>query len=93
MYRIQYAHDVASKDIPKLKSANLLKHFFEEIDSIKANPYSGKALVGPLKGKRFVRINQQHRIFYTFDNNKIDVKGAEYKGTVYILQAFGHDLG
>lgn len=92
MYRIQYARDVVSKDMPKLKSANLLRQFFKEIDSIKTNPYVGKILVGPLRGKRSVRINQQHRIFYTFDDKKIVVNGAEYEGTVYILQAFGHDL-
>ena len=49
MYKVQYAHDVLSKDVPKLKSANLLKQFFKEIEQIKLNPYIGKLLVGPLK--------------------------------------------
>ena len=92
MYRIRYARDVASKDIPKLKSANLLKQFFKEMEEIKINPSAGKILTGPLKGKRSIRINQQHRIFYTFDNKKIIVDGVEYDGTVNVLQAFGHDF-
>jgi len=69
MYRIRYAHDVLTKDLPKLKSANLSKQFLKEIDIIKQNPSVGKQLVGPLKGKRSVRINLKHRIFYTFDND------------------------
>jgi len=92
MYRVRYAHDVLTKDIPKLKSANLLKQFFEEIDTIKGNPNIGKILIGPLKGKRSVRINLQHRIFYTFDSNEITIKKITYDGTVNILQAFGHEF-
>ena len=92
MYRILYAHDVLAKDIPKLKSANLLKQFFEEIDAIKENPNIGKILIGPLKGKRSVRISLQHRIFYTFDNNEITIEKTTYDGTINILQAFGHEF-
>jgi len=92
MYRIQYARSVLVKDIPKLKSANLLGQFFKEIDAIKANPFIGKILTGPLKGKRSVRINLQHRIFYTIDQSKIMVDGVEYEGAISVLQAFGHDF-
>ena len=92
MYKIRYAHDVLTKDIPKLKSANLLKQFFKEVDAIKANPFAGKILTGPLKGKRSVRINQQHRIFYMFDQNNITLCDVIYDGTISILKAFGHDL-
>jgi Txe/YoeB family toxin of Txe-Axe toxin-antitoxin module len=92
MYRVRYAHDVLKKDMPKLKSANLLNQFFKELTEIKQNPYIGKILTGPLKGKRSVRINLKHRIFYTFDNIKIIIEDVEYNGTISILQAFGHDL-
>ena len=92
MYRILYARDVLSKDLPKLKSANLLNQFFKEIDLIKINPFNGKVLTGPLKGKRSVRINLQHRIFYIFDQTTITIDGIEYEGTINILQAFSHDL-
>ena len=92
MYRIRYARDVLSKDMPKLKSANLLNQFFKEMDIIKVNPFIGKVLTGPLKGKRSVRINLQHRIFYTFDQTKVIINDIEYEGTINILQAFGHDL-
>ena len=92
MYKVRYARDVLSKDMPKLKSANLLDQFFKEMDTIKANPLVGKVLTGLLKGKRSVRINLQHRIFYTFDQTKIIVDDAEYEGTINILQAFGHDF-
>ena len=81
-----------AKDMPKLKSANLLNQFFKEMDTIKANPLVGKVLTGLLKGKRSVRINLQHRIFYTFDQTKIIMDDAEYEGTINILQAFGHDF-
>ena len=91
MYRIRYAHDVLTKDLPKLKAANLSSQFFKEVDNIKLNPFIGKRLTGPLKGKSSVRINLQHRIFYTFDSNKIVIDDVEYEGTVNILQAFGHD--
>jgi len=92
MYRVQYARSVLTKDVPKLKSANLLGQFFKEIDAIKVNPFVGKLLTGPLKGKRSVRINLQHRIFYTIDQNKIIVDGVDYEGMVSVLQAFGHDF-
>ena len=92
MYKVRYARDVLLKDMPKLKSANLLNQFFKEMDTIKANPLVGKVLTGLLKGKRSVRINLQHRIFYTFDQTKIIIDGAEYEGTINILQAFGHDF-
>ena len=92
MYRVRYARDVLKKDVPKLKSANLLNQFFKEIDEIKKNPYIGKILIGPLKGKRSVRINLHHRIFYTFDNIKVITDGIIYDGTINILQVFGHDF-
>ena len=92
MYRLRYARDVLKKDMPKLKSSNLSDQFFKEVDEIKKNPFIGKMLTGPLKGKRSVRINLQHRIFYTFDNIKIIIDDIEYDGTVNILQAFGHDF-
>ena len=92
MYKVRYAHDVLSKDMPKLKSANLLKQFFKEMDAIKTDPTIGKVLTGPLKGKRSVRINHQHRIFYTFDQTKIIADDVEFEGTINVLQAFGHDF-
>jgi Txe/YoeB family toxin of Txe-Axe toxin-antitoxin module len=63
------------------------------LDAIKRNPFIGKQLTGPLKGKRSVRINLKHRIFYTFDTHKFTEDDAEYNGTINILQAFGHDFG
>ena len=92
MYRVKYARDVLKKDMPKLKSADLLEQFFKELDGIKQNPFVGKILTGPLKGKRSVRINLQHRIFYTFDNIKIMIDNVDYDGTIRILQAVGHDF-
>ena len=92
MYRVKYARDVLKKDMPKLKSANLLEQFFKELNEIKQNPFIGKILTGPLKGKRSIRINLQHRIFYTFDNIKIMIDDVDYDGTISILQAFGHDF-
>jgi len=92
MYRTQYARSVLTKDIPKLKSANLLGQFFKEMDLVKADPFIGKSLTGPLKGKRSVRINLQHRIFYTIEQRKIVIEDLEYEGTINVLQAFGHDF-
>jgi len=92
MYKIQYARSVLTKDIPKLKSANLIEQFFREMDAIKANPFIGKLLTGPLKGKRSVRINLQHRIFYTINQSRIIVDDVEYEGTINVLQSFGHDF-
>jgi Txe/YoeB family toxin of Txe-Axe toxin-antitoxin module len=92
MYKIIYARSVITKDMPKLKSANLVLQFFKEIDAIKADPFIGKLLTGPLKGKRSVRIKLQHRIFYIFNSDKFTESGIEYEGTISILQAFGHDF-
>jgi len=55
MYRVQYARSVLTKDMPKLKSANLIGQFLSEMELIKVNPFMGKLLTGPLKGKRSVR--------------------------------------
>jgi|GEM_PF-2375206 len=92
MYNIRYARDVVSKDLPKLKSANLVRQFLREVDIIRANPFVGKILIGPLKGKRSVRINLQHRIFYIFEQSEIVINDTTYEGTITILQAFGHDF-
>jgi Txe/YoeB family toxin of Txe-Axe toxin-antitoxin module len=92
MFRILYARDVLKKDIPSLKAANLFSQYSTEIENIKSNPSIGKQLTGPLKGKRSVRINLQHRIFYTFDNKKIVIDDVEYEGTIKVLQAYGHDF-
>jgi Txe/YoeB family toxin of Txe-Axe toxin-antitoxin module len=92
MYRVQYARDVLKKDIPNLKAANLFEQYSREIANIKNDPFIGKQLTGPLKGKRSVRINLQHRIFYIFDNKKVVIDDIEYDGTISVLQAYGHDL-
>ena len=65
--------------------------YYDQGYFIKLNPFIGKPLTGPLKGKRSVRINIQHRIFYTFDTNIIVLDSMEYEGTINVLQAFGHD--
>lgn len=92
MYKIQYARSVLAKDLPKLKSANLLKQFLQAVEKIKEDPFIGKQLTGPLKGKRSVRINLQHRVFYVIYQEMSAEDDIAYQGYVNILQAFGHDL-
>lgn len=92
MYKVKYAKSVLTKDLPKLKSANLVEIFLKEVEKIKSNPFLGKQLVGPLKGKRSVRINIKHRIFYIIYTEEVCEKDTVYDGTVHILQAFGHDF-
>ena len=92
MFKIKYARLVLTKDFPKLKSANLLEQFLREVELLRNDPFSGKQLTGPLKGKRSVRINLQHRIFYTVEKTDIVIDAVKYDGIVTILQAFGHDF-
>ena len=53
MYRVRYARDVLKKDMPKLKSANLLEQFFKELAEIKQNPFAGKNSNRSVKGQAF----------------------------------------
>lgn len=71
----------AQKDIinlsPKLrnKARDIIRN------RIATDPYSGKALVGKLKGYYSMRLSYQDRIVYTVNDNEI---------TVYILRAKTH---
>jgi len=68
MYEIYYTK-VATKDIPKLKSAKLDGKAKALIDLIRKTPYQTpppyEKLVGDLQGAYSRRINIKHRLVYT----------------------------
>ena len=67
MYRIVYTKK-ATKDIPKLKAANLDDTAKKLVGLIRQNPYQSppkfKKLSGDLSGACSRRINYQHRLVY-----------------------------
>ncbi len=80
IYAIRFTKQ-AEKDIRRLspKLQQKLKNILRE--QIAVAPYSGKALVGDLKGYYSVRLNYKDRIVYQIDNESV---------TVIVLRAKTH---
>lgn len=75
MYKIVFAKS-ASKNIPKLKSANLADKTKNLIEIIKNNPFQNpppyEKLVGNMSNLYSRRINLQHRLVYeVFEEEKM----------------------
>ena len=77
MYRIVYTK-IATKDIPKLKSAHLDEKAKSLIEIIKENPFQNpppyEKLVGDLNGAYSRRINVQHRLIYEVYESEKTIK-------------------
>jgi len=77
MYRIVYTK-IATKDIPKLKSAHLDEKAKSLIEIIKENPLQNpppyEKLVGDLNGAYSRRINVQHRLVYEVYESEKTIK-------------------
>jgi Txe/YoeB family toxin of toxin-antitoxin system len=71
-YTIRFTRQ-AAKDIKKLspKLQNKLKEILRH--RIAEDPYSGKALVGDLKGYYSVRLSLQDRIVYSIEDTELVV--------------------
>ncbi len=69
-YEIRFTKQ-ASKDVKRLhpKVQNKLKDILR--NRLAIDPYSGKGLVGDLKGYYSVRLTHKDRIVYSIDNQKI----------------------
>ena len=80
MYEIRFSQQ-AEKDIRRLTPK--LKQKLMDIlrNRIAIDPYSGKALVGDLKGYYSVRLSYQDRIVYSIEDNEL---------VVYVLRAKTH---
>ncbi len=72
IYEIRFTKQ-AVKDVKQLqpKVQKKLKEILR--NRIAVDPYSGKALVGDLKGYYSVRLTHKGRIVYSIDNEKIMV--------------------
>lgn len=77
MYRVVFTR-IALKDIEKLKSSGLSEKARQLVEIIKVNPYttppSYEKLVGDLSGAYSRRINIQHRLVYSVDENHKTIK-------------------
>jgi len=77
MYKLHY-HKRTEKQKQNLKSANLLKKAKALVDLIERDPYKTppkfKQLDYDLKGYYSRRINRQHRLVYTVDEEKKEVR-------------------
>ena len=71
-YRVRFTRQ-AEKDIEKLapKLRDKLKDIVRK--RLAVDPYSGKALVGPLKGCYSVRLSYQDRIVYSIHDDELIV--------------------
>jgi len=69
-YRVRFTRQ-AEKDIAKLtaKLRTKLKDIVR--NRLAADPYSGKPLVGPLKGYYSVRLSYQDRIVYSIHDEEL----------------------
>lgn len=77
MYKVEISKK-AIKDIKKLKAAGLSDKARRLVDLLKENPYnrppSYEKLVGDLDGMYSRRINIQHRLVYTVNENTKTVR-------------------
>ncbi|MDN6166979.1 MAG: Txe/YoeB family addiction module toxin [Tetragenococcus koreensis] len=75
-YSIKLAKS-ATKDLKNLKSAHLDKKFKELMVFLQNNPFQNplpyEKLIGNLKDKYSRRLNIQHRIVYSVDNNTKEI--------------------
>jgi mRNA interferase RelE/StbE len=80
LYEIRFTNE-ALKDVRKLspRLPNKLKEIIE--NKIAVEPYTGKKLVGQLKGFYSIRLSYQDRIVYSVD---------EESQTIYIHRAKTH---
>lgn len=71
-YRVRFTHQ-AEKDIAKLspKLRAKLKDIIR--NRLALEPYSGKPLVGPLKGYYSVRLSYQDRVVYSIRDDELTV--------------------
>lgn len=79
-YRIRFTR-VAEKDVQKLSSKLKAKLIDILTHDIALSPFSGKPLVGELKGFYSVRLSYQDRIVYTVDKKE---------RTIYVHRARTH---
>lgn len=70
VYQVEFTKK-AAKDVKKLSPKLVVK--LKEIlrNKIAVAPYSGKPLVGDLKGYYSVRLSYQDRVVYTIDDTKV----------------------
>ncbi len=77
MYRVLLTK-TAAKHVPLLKSARLSQKAQALIEILKENPFQNppayEKLVGNLSGAYSRRINRQHRLVYTVDEEQKEVK-------------------
>lgn len=79
-YEIRFSRQ-AGKDIRKL-TPKLKKKLMDVLrNQIAVDPYSGKALMGDLKGYYSVRLSYQDRIVYSIENDRL---------IVYVVRAKTH---
>lgn len=79
-YEIRFSRQ-AEKDIRKL-TPKLKKKLMDVLrNQIAVDPYSGKALVGELKGYYSVRLSYQDRIVYSIEDDRL---------IVYVVRAKTH---
>lgn len=67
----------ALKDLKKLKSAHLDKKFVELTEILKENPFQNpppyEKLIGDLNGKYSRRLNIQHRLVYSVNQERKEI--------------------
>jgi len=79
-YEIRFSRQ-AGKDIRKL-TPKLKKKLMDVLrNQIAVDPYSGKALVGELKGYYSVRLSYQDRIVYSIEDDRL---------IIYVVRAKTH---
>lgn len=77
-YAIRFSRQ-AEKDIRKL-TPKLKKKLMDVLrNQIAIDPYSGKALVGELKGYYSVRLSYQDRIVYSIEDDRLIVSVVRAK--------------
>lgn len=96
MYLVTFSKQ-ADKDKKLLKSAGLDKKAKELLNVISGNPFQNPPLyeksVGNLSRHYSRRVNLQHRIVYTVEDNTTnltDASGNVYEGIVFIKRMWTH---
>lgn len=96
MYLVTFSKK-AQKDKKLLKSANLEAKAKKILNILILDPFQNpppfKKLVGNLAGNYSRRVNIQHRIVYSVEENiegRKDQEGNQYEGIVFVKRMWSH---
>lgn len=75
----------AKRSLERRIDRDIVESIIRRIDSLEQNPYSGKPLKGPLKGKYRLTVRRDYRVVYRIDEHQklVIVEKVAHRSKVY----------